>query len=77
MLLGLETVAMHTVFLQGPDETCDHGVLLPTVRDDELLLQPIAADQAEVMLAGKDQILVGINSSACSPCWFVRHMPNS
>ena len=59
VLLGLETVRMHTLFLQGPDNGLDHAVLVLTVRRDELLFQPIAPSQAGVMTTGEDQVIVG------------------
>ena len=48
MLLGLEAVTMHTLFLQGPDNALDQAVLLRTVRRDELLFQPSNAEEAVV-----------------------------
>jgi hypothetical protein len=40
MLLGLEVVTTHALFLQGPDDAFDQTILLGIMRRDELLLQP-------------------------------------
>lgn len=42
MLLALEAVPMHALFLQGPDDPLYHAVLLRALRSDELLAQTIA-----------------------------------
>ena len=54
MLKALEAMAVNALLLQRANETFDHSVLLGTVRRDELLLQPIAPDEAGVIATGKN-----------------------
>ncbi len=56
--LVLEAVPVDALLFQRPDQTLDHPVLLRSVRGDELLLQVIAAHQARVDAAGKNQTVV-------------------
>jgi hypothetical protein len=59
MRLGLETVSMHALLLQGSDDALHQTVLLRTVRRDERLLQPIAPYQPGVLSTREDQAIVG------------------
>lgn len=58
MLQTFKAVAMHTLFLQGPDHPLHHAVLLRAVRRDELLLQAVAPDQPCVGPTGEHQAIV-------------------
>ena len=58
MLLCLEAMPVDTLFLQRPDHSLDHAVLLRAVGRDELLPQAIATDQAGVVPTGEDQSVV-------------------
>lgn len=59
VLLGFEATPMRALLLQGPDDPLHHPILLRTMRRDELLPQSVAAHQARVVAAGKDQAVVG------------------
>ena len=59
MLGAFEAVAMYALLLQRADEALDHAVLLRAVGRDELLLQPVAADNGCDVVAGEDQAVVG------------------
>ena len=54
VLDALEAVAMHALLHQRPDEALDHAVLLRAVRSDELLLEPVAADNGREVEAGEE-----------------------
>lgn len=54
MLDAVEALAMDALLLQRPDHTLDHAILLWAVWGDELLLQPIAADQCRELAAGEE-----------------------
>lgn len=58
VLQGFEPVAVNALILEGSDHPLDHAVLLRGVRGDELLLQPVALDQARVASTGKNQPIV-------------------
>ncbi len=45
VLQCFEATPMGTLLLQGPDDAFDHAILLRAMRRDELLLQPVTADQ--------------------------------
>lgn len=55
---AFEAVAMRALFPERPDEALDHAVLLRAVRGDELLLQPVAADDGREVVAGEDEPIV-------------------
>lgn len=57
MLKVLEAMTVDALLLQRPNDTLDHPVLLGTVGRDELLLQPIAPDEAGVVPTGKTRPL--------------------
>ncbi len=57
VLDAFESVAMHALRLQRPNEALDHAVLLRSVRGDELLLQPVVADDGHEEVAGEDQAI--------------------
>ena len=59
VLQALEPMTVYTLVFEGADDPLDHAILLRAVRRDELLLQPIALDQARVTAAGEDQAIVG------------------
>lgn len=56
--LVLEAVLMHALLLHRPDQALHHPVLLRAVWGDELLSQPVAANQARVDAAGEHQSVV-------------------
>ena len=58
VLQGLEAIPMRTLFLQRPDHTFHHAILLGRVRRDELLAQAVGAHQCGVAATGKDQAIV-------------------
>ena len=73
---GLEAVTMRALLLQGPDEALDHPVLLRAVRRDELLLEPVAADNFREVVAGEDEAIVRTQKELfrdcpefCAPAW--------
>lgn len=49
VLQALETLAMHPLLLECPDDTLDQAVLPWAVRGNELLPQSVAAYQARVV----------------------------
>lgn len=55
VLDAVEALAMDALLFQCSDHALDHAVLLRTVRGDELLLQPVAADQCRELAAGKNE----------------------
>ena len=58
VLDAVEALAMDALLLQCPDHALDHAVLLWAVWGDELLLQPVAANQRCELAAGKNQAVV-------------------
>ncbi len=58
VLDAVKAVAMHALLLERPDHTLDHAVLLRAMGRDELLLQPVAADECCELAAGKNQAVV-------------------
>lgn len=58
VLQGLKSVTVDALLFQRPDDALDHAVLLRTVRRDEFLLQPIAANQAREVAAREDQSVI-------------------
>lgn len=58
MLDAVEALAMDALLFQCSDHALDHAILLRTVGRDELLLQPVAADQCRELAAGEDQAVV-------------------
>ena len=59
VLDAVESLAVNALFLQRPDHTLNHTVLLRAVRCDELLLQAVAFHKRGVIPAGEDQAIVG------------------
>ncbi len=59
MRLAFEAMSMNALLLERPDKALDQSVLLRAMRCDELLLQPIAANQARIVPAGKNQPVIG------------------
>lgn len=59
VLDAVEALTMDALLLQRPDHTLHHAILLWAVRGDELLLEPVAADQGRELVAGEDQPVVG------------------
>ena len=58
MRLTFEAMPVDALFLERPDDALDQSVLLRAMRRDELLFQPIAADQARIVPTGKNQPIV-------------------
>ena len=65
MLDAVEALAMDALLFQCPDHAFDHAVLLRAVRGDELLLQPVAADQYRELAAGKNEPLSDLSRNSC------------
>lgn len=59
MLDAVEALSVGTLLPRRPDRALDHAVLLRAMRGDELLLQPIAADQHGELVAGKNEPVAG------------------
>jgi hypothetical protein len=53
VLQAFDAVPMRALFLESPDHTLDHAVLLRTVRSDELLLQAVAAHRTRISPTGE------------------------
>ena len=58
MLKAIEELAMDALFLERSDYTHDHAVLLGAMRSDELLFQPIAAQQGGLSPTGEDEAIL-------------------
>ena len=58
MLDRFKAMAMRALLLQGSDDAFNHTVLLWAVWRDELLLQPITADQGGVLSTGEHKAIV-------------------
>lgn len=69
VLDAVEALAVDALLLQRPDNALDHAVLLRAVRRDELLLQPVAADQRRIAARCEDQAVVGSQQE------LPRHLP--
>lgn len=54
----VEALAIDALFLQRPDDTLDHAVLLRAVWRDWLMLQAVAADQRGVVATGEDKAII-------------------
>ena len=58
MLQAFEAMAMNALLLESSDDTLDHAVLLRAMGRDELLLQPIPANQSRVIPTREDKAIV-------------------
>lgn len=66
---AVEALAVDALILQRPDEALDNAILLRAVRRDELLLQPVAADQRRIAPRCQDEAVVGSKQE------LLRHLP--